>query len=125
MPDTCDLLNEHPEKLTIAVIGTITNHTPTDTVIRATEGTMTFRDGTFSLEPEPGSTAAHTTTGVSINHQTEHMRNYLQCMQTRSKPNCDIELGYRVQIPLIMAMQSFTQGKVAYFDSTTETIHLG
>jgi predicted dehydrogenase len=125
VPDTFDLLIEYPEKLTVVVIGTMTNQTPSDTVIRATEGTMTFRDGTFTLEPEPGSTVAHATTGLSLNHQTEHMRNYIDCMRTRSKPNCDIELGYRVQVPLIMAMQSFVQGKVAYFDSVTETIHLG
>lgn len=124
VPDTFDLLIKYPEKLDVVVVGTITNQTPIDTVIRATEGTITFHDDTFDLQPEPGSTVAHATTGISINHQTEHMRNFLQSMQSRSKPNCDIELGYRVQIPLIMAMQSFTKGKVAYFDSATETIHL-
>ncbi|MCC7498888.1 MAG: Gfo/Idh/MocA family oxidoreductase [Bryobacterales bacterium] len=124
VPDTFDLLIEYPEKLNVVVIGSITNDTPTDTVIRATEATLTFRDTTFDLQPEYGSKVARPASGVPIDYQTEHMRNFLESMQSRTKPNCDIELGYRVQIPLIMAMQSFTQGKVAYFDSGTETIHL-
>jgi hypothetical protein len=56
--------------------------------------------------------------------ERDHMRNFLQCMRTREKPNCDIELAYRVQISLIMAMMSFTEGKVAHFDAATETIRM-
>ena len=52
------------------------------------------------------------------------MRNFLECIRTRKTPNGDIELGYRVQVSLIMAMSSYVEGKVAYFDAATETIRM-
>lgn len=124
VPDTFDLLIEYPEKLTVAVLGTITNQTGLDTIVRGTEGTLSFTDGGFQIEPGPGSTKGRA--GVSLmNQEREHMRNFLQCMAEHKTPNCDIELAYRVQVPLIMAMMSFTEGKVAYFDAAAETIRLG
>jgi hypothetical protein len=53
------------------------------------------------------------------------MRNLLESIRTRQKPNGDLELGYRVQVPLIMAMRSSVEGKVAHFDASTETIEVG
>ena len=124
VPDTFDLLIEYPEKLTVAVLGTITNLTGIDTIIRGTEGTLSFQDGGFRIDPGPGSQKGRG--GVSLVPQEhDHMRNFVKCMQDRKTPNCDVELAYRVQIPLIMSMMSFTEGKVAYFDSATETIRMG
>lgn len=124
VPDTFDLLIEYPEKLTVAVLGTITNQTGLETVIRGTEGTITFRDGGFDIEPAAGSAKGRRSLSLP-GIDREHMRNFLESMRTRKTPNCDIELGYRVQLPLIMAMMAYVEGKVAYFDAATETIRLG
>ena len=123
VPDTFDMLIEYPEKLTVAVLGTITNQTGLDTVVRGTEGTLSFNDGGFRIEPGPGSTRRRVSMSLAT-QERDHMRNFLQCMRTREKPNCDIELACRVQISLIMAMMSFTEGKVAHFDAATETIRM-
>ena len=123
VPDTFDMLIEYPEKLTVAVLGTITNQTGLDTIVRGTEGTLSFNDGGFRIEPGPGSTRRRASMSLAT-QERDHMRNFLQCMRTREKPNCDIELAYRVQISLIMAMMSFTEGKVAHFDAATETIRM-
>ena len=123
VPDTFDLLIEYPEKYTVAVLGTITNQTGVDTIVRGTEGTLSFKDGGYQIEPGPGSQKSRG--GVSlITQERDHMRNFVQCMHNRKTPNCDIELAYRVQIPLIMSMMSFTEGKVACFDAGSETIHM-
>lgn len=124
VPDTFDLLIEYPEKLTVAILGTITNATGIDTIIRGTEGTIKFADGGFEIEPPPNSSRGRRSIGL-LNADREHMRNFLQSMRTRKPPNCDIELGYRVQVPLIMSMLSYVHGKVAYFDAATESIRLG
>ncbi len=124
VPDTFDLLIEYPEKLTVAVLGTITNQTGLDTIVRGTEGTLTFKDGGFLIEPGPGSPRRRASASL-VTQERDHIRNFLECMRTREKPNCDIELAYRVQIPLIMSMMSLTEGKVAYFDAATETIRMG
>jgi hypothetical protein len=36
----------------------------------------------------------------------------------------DIELAYKVQLPLIMSMCSVIKGKVAYHDADTQSIHM-
>lgn len=125
VPDTFDLLIEYPEKLTVAVLGTICNETGLDTVIRGTEGTLSFEQGGFLIQPQQQGSSKRRITMSIDRHEYDHMRNFLECIRTRQTPNGDIELGYRVQVPLIMAMRSFTEGKVAYFDAASETIRLG
>lgn len=123
VPDTFDLLIEYPEKLTVAVLGTITNPTGIDTIVRGTGGTLSFADGGFRIEPGPASTGRRVSMSLAT-QERDHVRNFLRSMRTRERPNCDIELAYRVQVPLIMAMLSFTEGKVAYYDAAAETIRL-
>jgi hypothetical protein len=94
-----------------------------DTVVRGAEGTLAFNDGGFQIEPEPGSTRRRVSVSLAT-QERDHMRNFLQCMRTREKPNCDIELACRVQISLIMAMMSFSEGKVAHFDAATKMIRM-
>jgi hypothetical protein len=60
----------------------------------------------------------------SYNMVREHVRNFLNAVRTRTKPNADIENGYRTQTALIMAMQSHLARKVALFDEDSQTIRL-
>jgi hypothetical protein len=55
----------------------------------------------------------------------EHLKNFLDCVRTRGKPFADIELGYATQLPLIMAMHSHLESKVAFYDAEQERIRLG
>jgi predicted dehydrogenase len=126
VPDTFDMLIQYPENLTVAVLGTIANETGLETVIRGTEGTLSFgsRSG-FVIQPQQGTTKRRQEVTAEPRFDYDHMRNFLECVRTREKPNGDLELGYRVQVPLIMAMLSFTKGKVAHFDADKEDIRLG
>jgi predicted dehydrogenase len=124
VPDTFDILIEYPNKLNVAVLGTIANEYGLESVVRGTEATLTFDRGGFAIEPQQRSSKRRVLAATDRTVQ-DHMRNFLECMVTRKTPNADIELAYRVQVPLIMAMRSFTEGKVAYFDEGTETIRLG
>ncbi|HWQ56425.1 MAG TPA: Gfo/Idh/MocA family oxidoreductase [Bryobacteraceae bacterium] len=124
VPDTFDMLIEYPENVTIAVLGTIANEHGLDTVVRGTEGTLTFSQAGFTIQPQQRSTKRRAMGGADRT-EPEHMRNFLDSIRARKTPNGDIELGYRVQVPLIMAMRSYVEGKVAYFDAATETIRMG
>jgi len=124
VPDTFDLLIEYPQGLTVAVLGTIVNNTGLETVIRGTEGTITFtgKDG-LAVEPQPG--VQRGSTGISSRrYDADHQRSWLQAIRTRGKPCADLELGYITQVPLMMGMLSFVNNKVAVFDAATEEIHL-
>ncbi|MFB3825839.1 MAG: Gfo/Idh/MocA family protein [Bryobacteraceae bacterium] len=124
VPDTFDLLIEYPENLTVAVLGTIANSTGLDTVIRGTQGTLTFPPGGFEFQPQEGSQRRRMSSNLTP-YEHDHMRNWFEAIRKREQPNGDLELGYRVQVPLIMAMRSYVEGKVAYFDAATETIRMG
>ena len=124
VPDTFDILIEYPSKLNVVVLGTIANEHGVESVVRGTEATLTFDRGGFVIEPQQKSSKRRVMAGADRT-ELDHMSNYLDCITSRKTPNADIELAYRVQVPLIMAMRSFTEGKVAYFDEASETIRLG
>jgi predicted dehydrogenase len=48
-----------------------------------------------------------------------HVGNFLQCMRSRQKPTLDVETGARAQVLISMAVQSFKEGRVLYFDEKT------
>jgi hypothetical protein len=53
------------------------------------------------------------------NTMQAHVTNFLQCMRSRQKPRLDIETGARAQVLISMAVQSYREGRVLYFDDKT------
>ena len=47
---------------------------------------------------------------------TAHINNFLSCMRSRQKPHLDVETGACAQVVISMAVESYRQGKVFYFD---------
>jgi predicted dehydrogenase len=47
---------------------------------------------------------------------TAHINNFLECMRTRKKPHLDVETGACAQVVINLAVESYRQGKVMYFD---------
>lgn len=45
-----------------------------------------------------------------------HVNNFLSCMRTRQKPTLDVETGARAQVLITMAVQSYREGRILYFD---------
>ena len=58
-------------------------------------------------------------------YELDHLQDFLRSVRARRKPGVDIELAYAVQVPLIMSMLSYVEGKAAHFDLQTEEIWLG
>jgi len=50
------------------------------------------------------------------NTMQEHVLNFLSCMRSRQKPTLDVETGARAQVLISMAVQSYREGRVLYFD---------
>lgn len=48
-----------------------------------------------------------------------HVTNFLDCMRSRQKPTLDVETAARAQVLISMAVQSYRQGKVLYFNEST------
>jgi predicted dehydrogenase len=47
---------------------------------------------------------------------TAHIDNFLSCIRTRQKPHLDVETGARAQVVINLAVQSYREGKVMYWD---------
>jgi hypothetical protein len=54
-----------------------------------------------------------------MNAMETHVRNFLSCIRTRQKPTLDVETGARAQVLITMAVNSFREGRVLYFDEKT------
>jgi len=47
-----------------------------------------------------------------------HVGNFLDCIRSRQKPTLDVETAARAQVLISMAVQSYRQGRVLYFDES-------
>ncbi len=45
-----------------------------------------------------------------------HVGNFLSCMRTREKPHLDVETAGHAQILINLAVESYREGKVKYWD---------
>lgn len=45
-----------------------------------------------------------------------HVGNFLECMRSRQKPTLDVDTAARAQVLITMAVHSYREGKVLYFD---------
>ena len=52
----------------------------------------------------------------SVDMMTAHVDNFIKCMRTREKPHLDVETGAKAQVLINLAVQSYREGKVLYWD---------
>ena len=45
-----------------------------------------------------------------------HIGNFLDCMRSREKPTLDVDTAARAQVLISLAVMSYREGKVLYFD---------
>jgi hypothetical protein len=45
-----------------------------------------------------------------------HIGNFLSCMRTRQKPHLDVETAAHAQILINLAVESYREGRVKYWD---------
>jgi hypothetical protein len=53
-----------------------------------------------------------------------NLADFLKSVRSRKQPKSDLELGYQVQVPLMMAMRSHLENKAALFDLDRELIRM-
>ncbi len=56
---------------------------------------------------------------------TAHMRNWMECVRSRKKPNADVVAGYNHSIATIMCTASLRTGEKATFDESTQEVLAG
>jgi predicted dehydrogenase len=142
VPDCFDLLVQYPQNLTVVVLGGMVNSTPVEALVRGTEATMIRTPEALVFEPQrdrvrtpegpfkivetrPAAKVPLDTPGRAIEGNVAlNLKDFLEAVRTRRQPKSDLELGYQVQVPLIMAMRSHLENKAALFDLDREVIRM-
>jgi predicted dehydrogenase len=140
VPDTFHLIGEYSKGHSIVLSSSMANSQHIPGLIRGHEGTIIMVDhGQFerptpsiTLKPERrivGKNAEYKQkfgfddkledNSVPVDQKdsmTTHVANFLECMRTRQKPTLDVETAACAQVLITMAVQSFRQGKILFFD---------
>ena len=100
-------------------------------VVYGHKGTITFDGDAVVVEPEwqfrdefiekRGSSKVY----VEIephNAVEEHHDNFLSCIRSRKKPNCDVDFGYKIMTAIKLGVDSYRQGKTMLWDPAEERL---
>jgi predicted dehydrogenase len=145
VPDTFHLVGEYAEGHSLVLSSSMANSQHIPGLIRGHEGSIIMVDnGQFesttdhiTLKPEVTRKRANRdapyetsvmfegykfgTEEVKIpvektDTMSTHINNFLSCMRTREKPHLNVETAACAQVLITMAVESYRQGKVLYFD---------
>ena len=138
VPDTFNLLADFSKGHSLVLSSSMANSTHTPGLIRGQEGTIVMVDhGRFEGQTDHITVNSekiyrdkfiqkfgYSSVDIPVeNHGRDaHMANFFECMKTRKKPHLDADTGYRAQATISMAVQSYREGKVLYFDPRKEIV---
>lgn len=131
--DHCHVLIEYPGRFLVSYQTGFGNNYPGHNLIMGTNGTIEF-GGPWKISGKGG--GRNNENPKQIQRETEiqdkkidpidndllHMRNWLQCMRSRQKPNAGIFDGYMHSVVCIMSAQSLETGRRLYWDPVREEI---
>ena len=138
VPDTFNLMADFARGHSLILSASMANSHHIPGLIRGHEGTIVMvehgrfegRTEYITVEAEPiyeqEFVRKYGTEKVQIKVENKgrdaHMKNFLECMRTRKKPNLDADTAYRAQVTISMGVMAFRQGKVLYFDPDIEEV---
>jgi len=130
VPDQCNIIADYPGGPSVVMTNSLSNHVPADTYIRGTDGLITW--GMLQGGKEYGVRIVPFASGkeeirIPWKGQGDTSKlwaDLLDCVKTRKKPKCSIDIGVRVQAPLSMGILSHRASKVALFDFETQSIKM-
>jgi len=124
VPDQCNIIADYPDGPSVILVNTLSNHVPMDTVIRGTEGIISWpmigskSDGirivSFANSSRKQTDVTLPLKGMGDTNKL--WKNFLDCVRTREQPACSIDIALRVQAPLSMGAISQREDKVVRFD---------
>ncbi len=130
VPDQCNILVDYAGGPSVVLMNSLSNHVGTKHVLRGTDGIIEFEAG------DRGSKGIRIVPFSKNNKEEIFLpwrgmgdtgklwTNLLDCVASRREPYCPVDLGLRVQTPLIMGILSHRENKVALFDEASRQIVL-
>src|SRR5579862_8075332 len=141
VPDTFHLMAEFPQGHSLVLSSSMANSKHIPGLIRGHEGTIIMVDhGMFegrtdhiTLLPErrviddayKAKFGDDVETKIPVEQKSDivaHITNFLDCMRTREKPTLDVDTGFHAQVTISMAVQSYREGRVLYWDDKNQKV---
>ncbi|MDX1982538.1 MAG: Gfo/Idh/MocA family oxidoreductase [Bryobacteraceae bacterium] len=133
VPDTFHLIAEYAKGYSVVLSSSMANSQHVPGLVRGKEASLIMVEhGRFegfaphiTVKPEKAATAEYKarfgTDEIKIPVENKdtmrtHVGNFLDCIRSRQKPTLDVETAARAQVLISMAVQSYRQGKVLYYD---------
>ena len=100
-----------------------------DSVVYGHKGTLTYDGMAVVVQPEwqfesefvakTGSSKMYVEVEPHAMGE-EHIDNFLSCMRTRAKPNCDADFAYKIMTAIKLGVDSYREGKTMLWDPVRE-----
>jgi predicted dehydrogenase len=137
VPDTFFLIGEYPKGHALNLSASMANSQHIPGTIRGHEGTIVMVEHGQFEGSTPHITVLPERRVISddykakwgdqpikipveqLNVMQTHVKDFLSCVRSRQKPRLDVETGARAQVLISMAVQSYREGRVLYFDEKT------
>jgi hypothetical protein len=98
-------------------------------LFHGTEGTLFVDRQGLEIVPETrksGDATVERTEGLEVEnsnqHHLDHMKNFLECVRSRSKPIADIEIGHRSTTTALLGNIAYRTGHRIEWDGVRERI---
>jgi predicted dehydrogenase len=138
VPDTFNLMADYPKGHSLVLSSSMANSTHVPGLIRGHHGTIVMVEhGRFEGQTDYITvTAEHpfrdeflkkwgsekVTIPVEDKGRDAHMQNFLDCVRSREKPTLDATTGYKAMVTIQMAVDSYREGKVLYWDEARHKV---
>jgi predicted dehydrogenase len=136
VPDTFNLMADFKQGHSLVLSSSMANSQHIPGSIRGHEGTIIMvehgqfegKTETISVRPERKTiTDSYRTKWgdkpfeikVDEKPRWAHMQNFLDCVRSREKPTLDVDTALHAQVTISMAVMSYRQGRVLYWDDKT------
>ncbi len=87
-----------------------------------TNGTLYANYGMFRILAEGGRMKGKEAPPPSIPPSPGHEREWLDCINSRQQPSCNVSYHVRVDVPIVLSLLSLKLGRSIRFDPATEKI---
>ncbi len=129
VPDSVEMVFEYPEGFVVRYGQFFGNGAGRDNRIYGTRGSIDCSDwswdGEWPVSGEGIEEADKVADGTRLPRveSVPHMKNWLECLRTRTPPNAPMEAGYAHAVAGIMADESFLRGKRMAYDAAKRKIY--
>jgi predicted dehydrogenase len=116
VPDTFHMMIDYPSQHTIVLCSSMANRVGVEESIHGHEATLYFDGGGFRRVPEDEFKDKHQEMRVRERPRSGHMENFLECVRTRQRPDCDAETAFKVMVAIALGVQAYRERRTIEFD---------